>query len=223
MRTTWDVEPDRLKLDGDVRAGVSPVTVWFQWGRSPTGDDFVDTPHTTLGDGGSVQQAFSQEVTGLDPSTMYRYRAVASNALATTYGSIQQSRTRWVGLPDYYIQFWADVPGAQVVAGAAHTFAYCFCNGGPGMAEHGSMAYVQFYLSSDEVFGDDDPSLGGTFVWADDLPDLCSILSITVTIPAGTAPGDYFYVGRVKSAPSQSNTDNDIVFVPIKVIAPPDD
>jgi hypothetical protein len=73
----------RAVFNGSVTPGANQTTVWFDWGTDASYDH--RTPGADLGTGFSPL-SFSDSITGLAISTIYHYRAVASNVLGTVTG-----------------------------------------------------------------------------------------------------------------------------------------
>ena len=71
-------------LNGTVNPNGTTATAWFQWGISPSYGN--STPSTNAGAGSSAIP-LGAAVTGLVPSTLYHFRAAATNSASTNYGN----------------------------------------------------------------------------------------------------------------------------------------
>jgi hypothetical protein len=71
-------------LNGLATPGASDTAVWFQWGADTNYGQ--TTPATNLG-ASSSQSTFNSPITGLAPTTVYHYQAVASNDLGIVAGA----------------------------------------------------------------------------------------------------------------------------------------
>ncbi|EMR74853.1 hypothetical protein MBGDF03_00049 [Thermoplasmatales archaeon SCGC AB-540-F20] len=78
---------DHATLNGnlDDMGGVSSCEVWFVWDTSYH-DNYQDYEHETDHQTKTSIGSFSQFLDGLDPETLYHYRAVASNTAGTSQG-----------------------------------------------------------------------------------------------------------------------------------------
>ncbi|RME55812.1 fibronectin type III domain-containing protein [Candidatus Parcubacteria bacterium] len=71
-------------LQGSVNANGAPTTVWFEWGTSPAFGN-TTSPQSVAADLAGAH--ITASLFGLQPGTIYYYRAVARNAYGTTYGN----------------------------------------------------------------------------------------------------------------------------------------
>jgi hypothetical protein len=81
--TETDIQGELTYLGGD-----TSTNVWFEWGEQGTGMN-----NTTMSENKLSPETFSNNISGLDPYTTYEYRAVASNASGTVYGTTETVTT----------------------------------------------------------------------------------------------------------------------------------
>ncbi|MBI4546646.1 MAG: T9SS type A sorting domain-containing protein [Ignavibacteriae bacterium] len=77
------IQSTSAQLNGSVNPQGLSTTARFEWGVSPSFGNF--TPNQNMGSG-TDNVLFSDVITGLNPNTSYRYRAVATNSSGTTNG-----------------------------------------------------------------------------------------------------------------------------------------
>jgi pimeloyl-ACP methyl ester carboxylesterase len=82
-----NVAGDGAILNGTVNPNGSAASAWLEWGTSSSLANFNSTPPQNIGSI-AASQPFSFTISGLNSSTTYFYRAVASNAAGTERGSI---------------------------------------------------------------------------------------------------------------------------------------
>ncbi|OFZ27557.1 MAG: hypothetical protein A3D92_08015, partial [Bacteroidetes bacterium RIFCSPHIGHO2_02_FULL_44_7] len=80
-------------LNGSVNPNGSATTTWFEYGTNSTLSTYTQTPAQSI-ESGSTSQTVSANLNGLNPSTTYYYRLVASNSAGTQYGSILNFTTQ---------------------------------------------------------------------------------------------------------------------------------
>jgi glucose/arabinose dehydrogenase len=90
-----DVTDKAATLRAHGSAGGKPTQYWFQYG--PTTSYGSTTPHRD-GGSGSDQRSVSERITGLTPTTLYHYRACASNADGSGCGGDVTFRTGSLGM-----------------------------------------------------------------------------------------------------------------------------
>jgi hypothetical protein len=88
--TVTGIGSTEAKLNALVSPSLSPTTVHFEYGASPSYD--ATTASMGIGGGSSPVDA-SIAVAGLNPGTTYHFRAVATNAVGTEVGSDQSFKT----------------------------------------------------------------------------------------------------------------------------------
>jgi len=87
------IRPTSATLNGTLDAdGGEACDCGFEWGETIAYGNTTPTQSRTTG------QTFAQIITGLDPNKTYHYRAFATNAAGTSYGS-DQTFTTQTGLP----------------------------------------------------------------------------------------------------------------------------
>ena len=79
--------PDRVKFSGRVNPNGNLTTVWFEWGETP------ELEMKTAPQYFSLESAFEYELIGLQPSTKYFYRSVATNIEGSAFGETIQFET----------------------------------------------------------------------------------------------------------------------------------
>jgi hypothetical protein len=79
-------------LAGHVNPNLTPTTAWFEWGTDPALSSPSQTSPVDLGSG-STSLAISQPLSGLNASTTYYFRAMASNDGGTQAGAIASFTT----------------------------------------------------------------------------------------------------------------------------------
>ena len=95
-------------LTGQVNPNMTPTSAWFEWGTDPALSSPSQTPPSSVGSG-STTQAISQSLSGLNASTTYYFRAVASNDGGTQAGAIASFTTLAVVAPTVTAQRPASV------------------------------------------------------------------------------------------------------------------
>lgn len=73
-------------LNGTVAAKAVETTYYFQFGTTTGYGKRVPLTEEAKAGSGRTRVAVSQSVTGLEPSTLYHYRIVATNSAGTSYG-----------------------------------------------------------------------------------------------------------------------------------------
>ncbi len=77
----------RATLNGNVLPNGLPATAWFEWGTSPTLDNFAETPRQPVGSG-TASIPFNAALDMIYTGTTYYFRAAASNSISTSRGAI---------------------------------------------------------------------------------------------------------------------------------------
>ncbi|MEY2407620.1 MAG: hypothetical protein QOF48_290 [Verrucomicrobiota bacterium] len=146
-----NVNPTSGTLNGQANPNNFPTYSWFQWGL--TLDYGQVTPVQSLGRGFGT--SFSQNLSGLQPSSTYYFRAVASNALGVAYGAAQSlvtpgtnvacpgsisPRSRWHGYAGVasYFSFWSDCEWTVINTNSWITIT----SDTNGVAGSGSVSYM---------------------------------------------------------------------------------
>src|SRR5262249_52884215 len=91
-RVSTGVTETAATLNGVVDPQGSETTYHFEYGTSTSYGTSVPVPSASVGSG-SVQKTVSQALTGLQPSTTYHYRLVATSANGTSEGEDSVFRT----------------------------------------------------------------------------------------------------------------------------------
>ena len=74
-------------LNGNANPNGQTTTAHFEWGQDLNLVGATSTPDQAIGNG-VTSVAITVPLSGLAPSTTYRYRVVATSTAGTTYGSI---------------------------------------------------------------------------------------------------------------------------------------
>ncbi len=147
-------------LNGTANPRGGAATGFFRYATTNPGtcDDSFGTRAPATGGvalgGGMTAQSFTQALTGLDPATTYFYCALATNAVGTGVGAVQQFRT----------------PGAPLVmtSSATVTGQSAVLSGGANPNGASTTAYFRYGTtqptSCDENFGVRAPFIGGAVV-----------------------------------------------------------
>ncbi|MBF9141698.1 CARDB domain-containing protein [Hymenobacter properus] len=122
-----------------------------------------------------------------------------------------------VPLADLAVQ-GASVSPLSTVAGNPVSLSCSIYNIGAGTAASSNVGY---YFSTDATLDASDVLLNFSTGYALN-PGLSSYRSATATIPAGTAPGNYYilFVGDYQSQVTESNENNNVAAVNVTVVAP---
>jgi hypothetical protein len=126
------IAADAVTLNGLFTSGANATTVWFEWGT-----DIQYQNRTSAADfAGASSLNFSNVITGLAVSTIYHYRAMASNILGTAAGDDATflSAGRRFSLSSAPITNWSSVAssadGSRLVAVVQGGPIYASTNGG---------------------------------------------------------------------------------------------
>ena len=117
-------------------------------------------------------------------------------------------------LPDLIVQGQSANP-TSITAGESTTVNCTVTNNGDGSA---GTNYVGFYLSDNTTWGGSDVDLGSSYVSSLN-PGSSSSISLSVTIPSGTAPNTYYilYYADHLFDVAESNENNNVEHIPISV------
>ena len=85
-------------LNGNANPNGLDTVAHFEWGQDPNLVGATSTPDQPIGNG-VASVAITVPLSGLAPSTTYRYRVVATSTAGTTYGSIGSFRTATPDVP----------------------------------------------------------------------------------------------------------------------------
>jgi hypothetical protein len=82
-----NITSNSAMLNGTVNPNGSSTSIYFEWGTDNTLSTYTTTALQSIGSGTSAA-ALTENLTGLNPSTIYYYRIVAENGEGTVRGSI---------------------------------------------------------------------------------------------------------------------------------------
>ncbi len=119
-------------LKGTVNPNGSSTDGWFEWGTSPTLSNPNLTSAQALGSSGSV--SLSKGISSLTPNTTYYYRAVGSNLVGTSSGTILSFTTKAASVSQWLpLGGWADL---LAVASNSDGRLEAFVRGNDGVLYH---------------------------------------------------------------------------------------
>jgi hypothetical protein len=180
-----------VTLNGSANPNGLATTVWFEWGTDSTLSAPYPTSAQSLGSGTSTQ-VFNVNLTGLNPSTTYYFRAVAANGEGTSKSWILSFTTLAAVGPAVSTN-----PATSVTSGEATLNGGLNPNGAlsNGWFEYGTSSTLSTYtLTPSQSIGSD--NLNHTFSWSAN----------------GLAPGTTYYYMAVGSNGAGTGNGNILTF-----------
>jgi hypothetical protein len=114
--TAWVMSATNAGVVGSLNPNAQDTTYYFQWGTTAAYGN--TTPLQTLVAGGSIGwHPVGADLTGLNPSTIYHYRLVATNASGTVFGADQTFTTfGLISLGDHVLTYTTNSGAVTIVA-----------------------------------------------------------------------------------------------------------
>jgi len=130
-RPATNVNLTSAKLNAEVDANSYPAGVVFEYGPTTSyGNMISGVPDSVFG---AAANPINAELFGLDPNTIYHYRAKASNLMATSYGQDFQFFTGNPSIPNFNFEIWdtnsMEIPDSITMFGGQITKIPAACNG----------------------------------------------------------------------------------------------
>jgi hypothetical protein len=111
-------------LNGSGNGNGLPIGGWFQYGTDTNyGSSTYDDQFFTSSDY-STAQDYSTPITGLNSSTTYHYRAIASSMAGEGFGADTTFTTAWAPVPPTLISPGTNTPAGPVLSGLTPTFEW---------------------------------------------------------------------------------------------------